>query len=98
MGSPRAAFAGGVLGIVSVAMVFLTAVVLFGGFLDGGSGDIVYVIVFGSVAADFVAGLLAVILASYARLRRPWGVVGLVTGILSMVVTLFGFLLEIMAG
>jgi hypothetical protein len=46
--------------------------------------------IFGFVGLSFLTGLIAIGLATFARLRGPWAVVGLVTGVTSVLFSLFG--------
>jgi len=73
----RLGLASGVLGMLSISFIFFVflceAVV---GFLQFG--------VFGAIGLSFVGCVLAIIFAARARLRGAWAVVGLVTGILSL--------------
>jgi hypothetical protein len=78
--------ASGVLGIVSVATFFLSTLLVFGTNV-GELGELVW---FGSIGLSFVMGLLAVIFAARARLRGAWPIVGLVTGIVSLIVGFMG--------
>jgi hypothetical protein len=87
----------GVLGIVSVIMVFLSILIVFTA-SDVGSGLFAYLVMLGPVFLTFVIGLLAVIFAARVRLRGGWAITGLVTGILSMLISGFGGLLLLAGG
>ena len=90
----QVALASGILGMVSVLMVFISTMIVFAG--DFGPGALAYVVIFGSIGLTFIVGLLAVILAARARLRGGWAVVGLVHGITTLLATFGGATLLIL--
>lgn len=87
--SPGIARASGILGLAALALLFLTPAIFIAAELSGAE-ILFYIGVFGAAGLSFVAGLLAVALAVYARLRGAWAVVGLVTGILAVLFSAIG--------
>ena len=73
--------AGGVIGIVSVAILFLG--------VSAGVSLHNIAVYLGSIVLVLISGLIAIVFAARARLRSAWAVVGLVTGILSMLGAIF---------
>jgi hypothetical protein len=76
-GTGRLGLAGGILGLVSLAPILLMAT------LESGVVSVVFAF-YGSITLCFIACVLAIIFAARVRLRGPWAIVGLVTGILSL--------------
>lgn len=87
--SPAASRASGILGLSALALFFLTPAIFVVSELLG-TEFLFYIGVFGAAGLSFAAGLIAVALAVYARLRGAWAVVGLVTGILSVLFSAIG--------
>jgi hypothetical protein len=86
-GSGRTSLAGGILGIVSLALI------VFGFLLESIDGLLVLMF-YGSIGVSLIACVLAIIFAARVRLRGGWAVTGLVTGILSLLVLIaFGTVL-----
>ena len=87
--NPRIAVAGAILGMISVFMVFLSVLMVFNG-SNYGNGFAAYLLIFGPIVLTFLLGLLAVNFAAWVRLRGGWAITGLVTGVLSLVISGFG--------
>jgi hypothetical protein len=86
-GSGRTSLAGGILGIVSLALI------VFGFLLESIDGLLVLMF-YGSIGVSLIACVLAINFAARVRLRGGWAVTGLVTGILSLLVLIaFGTVL-----
>lgn len=84
----RLPLASGVLGLISMFLILLG---IFGYFTAGfGSLVLAYVMVFGPTILAFVTSILAVVFAIRAKLRTAWALVGLVTGILSLIISIIG--------
>jgi hypothetical protein len=86
--APTASRAGGIVGLCALGL-FLLAPVLFGLAVLTESVGPVYG-VFVAAGLSFLTGLVAITLAVSARLRGPWAIVGLVTGIASALLSLVG--------
>jgi hypothetical protein len=81
--------ASGIVGLCALGLFFLAPLVFLAAELLE-SQVLFYVGCIGAAALSFVAGLIAVALAVYARLRGPWAIVGLATGIVSALFSLLG--------
>ena len=86
----RISRASGILGLSSLGLLVLAVILTVIAISMGSNSDFLVVSIFGLAGLAFVLGLLAVVLASFARLRGAMAIVGLVTGILSMLISLFG--------
>jgi hypothetical protein len=88
----RIARTSGILGICALAMILLIPVVYLVAALT--ESELVLIgALFGEAGSIFLLGALAIVLAGYARLRGAWAVVGLVTGVISVLFSLAGGLL-----
>ncbi len=86
-GPGRLGLAGGILGLVSLTLVLLMAT------LESGVVSVLFAF-YGSITVGFIACVLAIIFAARVRLRGAWAIVGLVTGILSLLAfTAYGILI-----
>ena len=96
-GDPRIAKISGILGLVSLALVFLSPL----GYalaIPFQSIAVFCVISGGSVGMGFVAAIIAVVLAIYNRLAGAWAVVGMVTSVLAMLISITAILLVFLVG
>ena len=81
--------ASGIVGLCALGLFVLALVsTLLGIFLN--SVPLVYIGGFGLTGLSLVVGMIAVPLSFYARLRGPWAIVGLITGIVAALFSLFG--------
>jgi hypothetical protein len=94
--NPRIAAASGILGIVSVFMVLLSIVIAFTASEALESGLFAYLVILGPIFLTFLVSVLAVVFAARVRLRSGWAITGLVTGILSMLISGFGGILVLL--
>ena len=83
----RRARVAGILGLVGLGITLITPVIYIVTALTE-SEAVMIVGVFGSLFTSFVCGALGIILASFARLRGAWAVVGLVLGIFAILTDL----------
>jgi hypothetical protein len=83
----RAGRVGGVMGIVALAlMLFLPLGWLIGESL--GSEAVLFVLCGGDLLLIIVSSILAIVLGIYSRRTGPWALVGIVTGILALLLSL----------
>jgi hypothetical protein len=97
-GSSRVGTVSGILGILALVMAFSSPLVYIVADLLG-SELLLIGGLFGTAGLVFVQGALAITLAIYTRLRGGWAIVGLITGIISVLCSLAGgacLLLELM--
>jgi hypothetical protein len=86
-GDARTARVSGVLGLVSLGMI-LIATLMFGMAEVVDSELLLLGGLFGSDFVMLIAGILAVVVGAYARKNGVWAIVGLVTGIVGIVLSL----------
>jgi len=88
----RTALAGGILGMI--ALMFFAFCFLDEWSLANWLGGAAIPLFIVSMGLSFVTGILAIVFAARVRLQGAWAVVGLVTGLISMLLdTFFGLLL-----
>ncbi len=87
----------GIVGLCALGL-FLLALVFFSIGILSGSVILIYAGGFGATGLSLIVGLIAVPLAFYARLRGPWAIVGLTTGILSALFSLLGAVTLVVLG
>jgi hypothetical protein len=86
---PGTGKAGGILGLATLVFVGFSPLIIIGSELTG-SEAIALILWFGTIGSIVAGGVTAVALSAYSRLRGPWAVVGLVTGILSVLAAIAG--------
>ena len=84
-GSPRGAKASGIVGLAALVLILLGGPLVFGLCVLMQSEVALFMLGGGDLALSFVGGVLAIALAFYARFQHPWAIVGLMSGILSIV-------------
>jgi hypothetical protein len=87
--SSRVGTISGILGILALGMAFSSPLVYIVSDLLG-SEILMFAGLFGMACLVFVQGALAIALAIYVRLRGVWAIVGLITGIISVLCFLAG--------
>ena len=91
-GPGRGDLLGGILGIVSAAIVVVTSLIVF----TAESPNLAEILIYAATPASFITSLLAIVFAGKARLRGPWAITGLATGILPFLISsFFGILILI---
>jgi hypothetical protein len=95
--APPASRASGIVGLCALGLFVLALAFFVIGVLLS-SVVLIYVGAFGATGLSLIVGLIAVPLAFYARLRGPWAIVGLVTGILSALFSLIGAVTVVLLG
>jgi hypothetical protein len=81
--------ASGILGLVTLALVAFSPLIVIGSELTG-SEAMVLILWFGTVGLILAGGVMAIVLSAYSRLSSAWAVTGLVTGVLSVISALGG--------
>jgi hypothetical protein len=87
--SSRVGTVSGILGLLALGVAFSSPLVFIVSELLG-SQILMIAALFGTVGLVFVGGILAIVLAIYARLRGAWAIVGLITGIIAVLCSLAG--------
>jgi hypothetical protein len=88
-GTSRVGTVSGILGLLALGVTFSSPLVFIVSELLG-SQILMITALLGTVGLVFVKGVLAIVLAIYARLRGAWAIVGLITGIISVLCSLVG--------
>jgi hypothetical protein len=88
-GDPRAAKAGGIVGLATLVLVGFSPLIVIGSELTE-SQAMVLILWFGTIGLIVAGGVVAIAFSAYSRLRGAWAVTGLVTGILSVVSAIAG--------
>jgi hypothetical protein len=92
---PRAAKASGIVGLSTAAVIVLSPLLYVVAALMESDG-LAVALLFGVLPLMFLGGAVSVALACYSRLKGAWGVTGLVTGIISLLVSLAAGVLLLM--
>jgi hypothetical protein len=86
---PRAARWSAVFGLSGLLAVLLLPLFYFVG--NALENEILMLCgLFGSITVSFAGGILAVVLGVYARPRGVWGIIGVVTGVVSVLLSVVG--------
>lgn len=94
---PRAGKAGGIVGFATLVLLGFSPLIIIASELTG-SQAMVLILWFGTVGSIFAGGVTAVALSAYSRLRSVWAVIGLVTGIISILSAIAGGIFLLLNG
>jgi hypothetical protein len=88
-GDPKVARLSGILGLVVLALVLLIPVEwMIAYFFD--SSALIVTLWLGSIFLVLVGGIVAITMGIFSRIGSVWAVVGIVTGIFSMLIAILG--------
>jgi hypothetical protein len=94
----RVAKVSGILGLVALTLILLGTPMIYGLTILTESEAVFLALGGGNLTLSFLGSILAIVLAIYSRLASPWAIVGLVSGILSILACLGIPLLIILMG